>query len=165
MKHISKIIGVIALIAIGILFVTGPASAQMMKKADNNNAMMMAKGKSLYQRLGGYDALAAVTDDFLGRLIGDQTFARFFPGLSTDSKQKLRTHVIELLCATTGGPCTYSGRDMKTSHKGLGITAAEWDIAVKHLLASLDKFSVQGKEREELIAIVAPLKEQIVEKS
>src|SRR5438270_3126843 len=84
---------------------------------------------TLYQRLGGYDALAAVTDDFVGRLIGDPMFAKFFVGASTDSKMKIRQHIIDFFCVVTGGPCVYTGRDMKTSHKGLGITSPEWDAS------------------------------------
>jgi|CXWL01.1.fsa_nt_gi hemoglobin len=118
--------------------------------------------KSLYERLGGYDAIAAVTDDFLGRLVGDPIFAKFFVGQSTDSRGKIRQHVIELVCNATGGPCVYMGRDMKTSHTGLGITKAEWDLNVKHFLATLDKFKVMGKDRDELVGAVAGLEKDIV---
>ncbi|SRR5579883_215610 len=165
MKRISKIIGVITLVTIAVALVADTTSAQMMAK---NDRMMMAPAKektSLYQRLGGYDALAAVTDDFLVRLISDQQFARFFGGASDDSKKRLRQHVIDFFCVGTGGPCAYTGRDMKTAHKGLGITEADWNAAVKHFVETLDKFNVQGKDREDLIAVVAPLKEQIVEKN
>ena len=120
--------------------------------------------KSLYQRLGGYDALAAVTDDFIGRLATNKQLTRFFGGLSDDSKAKLRQHVIDLLCQTTGGPCVYTGRDMKTSHKGLGITNADWDAAVVDLNGTLDKFKVGKPERDEVIAAISGLKKDIVEK-
>lgn len=120
--------------------------------------------KSLYQRLGGYDALAAVTDDFIGRLATNKQLTRFFGGLSDDSKGKLRQHVIDLLCQTTGGPCVYTGRDMKTSHKGLGITEADWEASVKDLNGTLDKFKVPKQERDEVLAAVSGLKKDIVEK-
>ena len=119
---------------------------------------------SLYKRLGGYDAIAAVTDDFLGRLIGDAQFAKFFAGASSDSKGRIRQHVVEQLCMATGGPCVYMGRTMKASHAGLGITGAEWQAAVNHLIASLDKFKVPMKEKDELLAIASSLKPDIVEK-
>ena len=83
---------------------------------------------TLYKLLGAYDAIAAVTDDFLGRLSTDPAFARFFSGHSADSLKKLRQHVVDQLCAATGGPCVYMGRDMKTTHAGLGITEKDWDI-------------------------------------
>jgi hemoglobin len=68
------------------------------------------------------------------------------------------------LCAATGGPCIYVGRDMKTAHKGLGITSAEWDAAVKHLAATLDEFKVPMKEKNEFLALASTLKTDIVEK-
>ena len=101
------------------------------------------KPKSLYQRLGGYDAIAAVTDDFIGRLATDKTLAKFFAGHSQDSLKKIRMHVIDLICATAGGPCVYTGRDMKTSHQGLGISEAEWNLGVTHLTATLKKDIVE----------------------
>ena len=119
---------------------------------------------SLYQRLGGYDALAAVTDDFIGRLAADKDLARFFTGASDDSKKRIRQLVLDQLCQATGGPCLYIGRDMKTSHKGLGITEKDWDTSAKHLAATLDKFSVPKKEHDEVIAAVSKLKKDIVEK-
>jgi hemoglobin len=123
-----------------------------------------AQEKSLYQRLGGYDALAAVVDDFVGRLVADKQFDKFFMGHSVDSKKRIRQHILDQFCAATGGPCIYTGRDMKTSHMGLGITEAEWDAAAKHLVASLDKFKVPEKEKGEVLAFVTTLKKDIVEK-
>ena len=119
---------------------------------------------SLYKRLGGYDAIAAVTDDFIGRLVTDPSLGKFFVGLSTDSKQRVRQHVVDFLCLATGGPCVYKGRDMKTSHAGLGITEADWNTGVKHLVASLDKFKVPAKEKDDLLAAASGLKKDIVEK-
>jgi hemoglobin len=119
---------------------------------------------TLYKRLGGYDAVAAVTDDFLGRLAADPNFARFFTGHSTDSMKKLRQLVVDQLCAVTGGPCVYIGRDMKTTHAGLGITEKDWDTSVKFLVATLDKFSVPAKEKDEVLGAVSSLKKDIVEK-
>ena len=119
---------------------------------------------SLYKRLGGYDALAAVTDDFLGRLATDPAFSRFFAGHSSDSIKRIRQNVVDQLCAATGGPCTYVGRDMKTSHAGLGITEKDWDASVRLLVATLEKFAVPGKEKDEVLATVSTLKKDIVEK-
>lgn len=122
------------------------------------------KEKSLYERLGGYDAIAAVVDDFVGRLIQDPQFSRFFVGLSTDSKKRVRQHIVDQFCAAAGGPCIYTGREMKTSHRGLGITEADWNAAAKHLVATLDKFKVPKKEKDDLLAFVSGLKKDIVEK-
>lgn len=124
----------------------------------------MEKPKSLYQRLGGYDAIAAVTDDFIGRMAADKMLSRFFVGHSEDSLKRIRQHVIDQLCMASGGPCTYTGRDMKTSHKGMGISEAEWNAAAAHLVATLDKFKVPEKEKSEVLAAVSSFKKDIVEK-
>ena len=123
-----------------------------------------AQDKSLYERVGGYNALAAVVDDFIGRLVSDKQFEKFFIGHSIDSKKRIRQHILDQFCAATGGPCVYTGRDMKTTHGGLGITEADWDAAAKHLAASLDKFKVAEKEKGEILAFVTTLKKDIVEK-
>jgi hemoglobin len=123
-----------------------------------------ASAPSLYKRLGGYDAIAAVTDDFVPRLVNDKTVGRFLVGLSDNSKARLRQLFVDQICAATGGPCVYIGRDMKTAHKGMGITGADWDISVKLLIETLDKFKVPEKEKGELLAAVSALKPDIVEK-
>src|SRR5919109_3907364 len=118
--------------------------------------------KTLYQRLGGYDAIAAVTEDFIGRMANDAQLKRFFVGLSTDSKRRVRNHIVDFLCAATGGPCIYTGRDMETVHTGLNITDADWDVSVKHLVATLDKFKVPAQERQEVLTAISGLKPKIV---
>lgn len=128
------------------------------------SATAQTKEKSLYERLGGYDAIAAVTDDFAGRLAGDKKLGKYFVGLSDDSMKKLRRHVVDFLCLATGGPCAYTGRDMKTVHTGLEITEEEWDISVKHLTDTLNKFKVPEKEKMEVLTAVGGLKKDIVEK-
>lgn len=120
--------------------------------------------KTLYERLGGYNGLSAVVDDFIGRLVTDQQFSRFFSGFSTDSKKRIRQHIVDQFCEATGGPCIYIGRSMKMSHAGIGITENDWNAAAKHLVASLDKFKVPEKEKNEVLAFVTKLKADIVEK-
>ena len=128
-------------------------------------AQSSSAAPSLYKRLGGYDAIAVVTDDFLGRLAADKQMSRFFVGVSADSLRKLRQHVVDQLCEVSGGPCYYFGRSMKTVHAGLGITESDWQITVKHLTATMDKFKVPDKERNEILTLFASLKSDIVEKS
>ena len=120
--------------------------------------------ETLYKRLGGYDAIAAVTDDFLGRLLAEPRFAKFFSGASSDSKVRIRQHIVDQLCMATGGPCAYTGRTMKAAHAGLGITEEDWNAAVADLVASLNKFRVPQAEQGELAAILASVKGDIVEK-
>jgi hemoglobin len=119
---------------------------------------------SLYKRLGGYDAIAAAADDFIARLLRDPSLAGFFAGHSDSAKARIRQLIVEQICTATGGPCVYIGRDMRTTHKGLGITEAHWTAAVGHLIASLNKLEVAHKEKQELLAIVSRLKKDIVEK-
>ena len=124
----------------------------------------VAASDSLYKRLGGYDAIAAVIDDFIPRLVGDPQLKRFFGGVSALSGAHLRQHLVEQVCAATGGPCLYTGRDMKSAHAGLGINGKDWEAGVKALVATLDKFKVKGKAREDLLAAVSSMKGDIAEK-
>ena len=135
------------------LFVIGSTAASAQTPAN-----------TLYKRLGGYDALAAVTDDFIGRLVTDTQLVKYFSGHGTDSKQRIRQHVIDFLCMASGGPCVYKGRDMKTTHSGLGIAKTEWDRGVMHLVATLDKFKVPQKEKDEVLAAVSGTMKDIVER-
>ncbi len=128
------------------------------------NSSVTQEKKSLYTRLGGYDAIALVVDDFITRLATDKRFERFFAGFSTDSKKRLRQHILDQFCVAAGGPCVYMGRDMKTTHTGLGITETDWDAAAKHLIAALDKYKVPKAEKDELMAFVGTQKKDIVEK-
>ncbi|HKQ99403.1 MAG TPA: group 1 truncated hemoglobin [Pyrinomonadaceae bacterium] len=120
--------------------------------------------QSLYKRLGGYDALAAVTDDFVKRLVEDKQLTRFFNGVSTDSRKRIRQLVLDQLCAATGGPCIYIGRSMRTVHEGLGITEDDWNTAVKLLGMTLEKFKVPKVEQGELATLLGGLKADIVDK-
>jgi hemoglobin len=120
--------------------------------------------KSLYERLGGYDAISAVVNELAVRLVTDRKLGVYFKGLSNDSKRKLIAHLTDFVCSATGGPCIYTGRDMKTSHEGLGITEEEWERFVKITKEVLDKFKVPSKEQQEFLQAVAPLKSVIVEK-
>jgi len=120
--------------------------------------------KSLYERLGGYDAIAAAVDDLLQRLTSDPEIGVYWKGHSKDSMRRDRQLVVDFLCAAFGGQVVYRGRDMKTSHEGLGISETDWQIFVRHTVATLDKFGVQGREREEFFAAEGSLKGDIVEK-
>lgn len=156
----------LACVLVGIL--AAAAAAQAPHSATEGSMAGALSGaqdkKSLYARLGGYDAIAAVVDDFIGRLVADKTLTKFFAGHSEDSLKKIRMHVIDQFCAAAGGPCLYVGRDMKTSHHGLGITSADWDASANHLVETLDHFKVAKAEKDELMAFVATLKKDIVDK-
>ena len=118
---------------------------------------------SLYQRLGGHDVISAFVEDIMARVIADPTLAVYWKGKSRDSRRKDNQLVLEFLCMAFGGPSTYLGRDMKTSHAGLGITDDEWDVFAVHAAAALDKLGISGREKSEFLAAAVSLKEDIVE--
>jgi hemoglobin len=114
---------------------------------------------SLYDRLGGKDAITAVVDEFVGRTTTDPRIAdRFF---NTDASN-LKKLLAEFVCAATGGPCKYTGRDMPTSHAGMEVVEEEWTALVEDLVGALDKFKVPAAEKNELLGALGPLKPQIV---
>jgi hemoglobin len=125
--------------------------------------MAISSGESLYHRLGGYDAIAAATDDLLQRLTSDPELGYYWRGHSTDSMKRDRQLIVDFLCEAIGGPVIYRGRDMKTSHAGLRISEREWEIFVAHTVATLDKFAVPEPEKGEFLACAASLKGDIVE--
>ena len=118
--------------------------------------------KSLYDRLGGKGAITAVVDEFVNRTVADSRVNGRFA--FTDAK-KFKASNVDLICKATGGPCTYQGKDMKTTHVGMRISNAEFDILAGHLAATLRKFKVPKQEREELLAIIGSLRKDIVEAS
>ena len=143
---------------------TAAALAVCAIAAGPNAIPAQAEDKSLYQRLGGYDAIAASVDDFFGRLAGDKLNGRFLATLSADRAKIARQLTVDFICEKAGGPCFYLGRDMKESHAGMGITKADWDASVVHLNATLDKFKVEGKTRDDFVAMIAALEDDIVDK-
>lgn len=154
---------VVLVFALVVGFAALSASAENGSSGAGGAGSVEAAAPTLYQRLGGYDAIAAVTDEFIGKMAADAQLAKFFAGHATASLQRIRQLVVDQLCAATGGPCVYIGRDMKSSHAGLGITEADWNVAVAHLVATLDKFQVPKREKDELLAIASTLKADIVD--
>ena len=120
--------------------------------------------RTLYQRLGGYDAVAAATDDLLGRLFADPTLGVYWKGKSEDGKKRDIQLIVNYMVAAAGGPLYYTGRDMTTSHRGLGITEAEWEIFMGHARATLGRFEVAPRESEEVLAFFTSLKGDVVER-
>ena len=119
--------------------------------------------KSLYERLGGYDAISAVVDSFLDKVWNDPRISRFFVGMGTDTRNQLRQKNKNLMCHNTGGPCKKINRPLKLAHEGLGITEKEFYIVVNHLESTLKEFNVPAREQEEVMSSVRKLKPKIVE--
>lgn len=115
--------------------------------------------ESLYQRLGGKDAIAAVVAEFVGNVAADPRInARF---ANTDIP-RLKVLLTEQICQGSGGPCTYTGRDMKTTHRGMAINDAEFNALVEDLVKALNTFKVAQREQDELLGILGPMKPDVV---
>ena len=127
---------------------------------ESSTGKMMTE-KSLYDRLGGKPAITAVVDDFVGRVAAD---TRINGKFATANIPRLKTMLVDQICQASGGPCTYTGRDMKTAHAGMGISGEEFDALVGDLVATLHKFKVGEREKNELLAALGPMKKDIVEK-
>jgi len=123
----------------------------------------MAQDKSLYMRLGGYDAISAVVDDFAAKLFADPVVGKRFFGMGDDTRAGFRQKNKNLVCIATGGPCKVISRPAAVVHGGLGIKASEFDIVVNHLIDTLNKFKAPAKEQEELLTIIGSLRPDIVE--
>jgi len=120
--------------------------------------------KTLYMRLGGYDAIAAIVDEFIQTFASDPQMARFLSSLSLESRKRNRQLTIDYLSAKSGGPTLYLGRDMKTAHEGLGISESEWKVAMDHVQRALVKLKTPERESKELLTLFSVLKDQIVER-
>jgi hemoglobin len=126
--------------------------------------MQQTAPASLYTRLGGYDAIAAVVDDLLARLRSDALLGRFWTSpRSVDTHNRERQLAVDFVAASAGGPTFYLGRDMKLAHEGMGITKADYAAFMQCLSATLDAFEVPEPERGEVAAFATSLEAQIVE--
>ena len=134
------------------------ASAFLFGCANMNAA---ERNASLYDRLGGKPAITAVVDDFVGNVAADSRINGFFA--KTDIP-RLKRLLVEQICAGSGGPCTYTGRDMKTTHMGMGVGDPEFTALVEDLVKSLDRFKVPAREKQELLGALGGMKGQIVDK-
>ena len=124
--------------------------------------MTSTSERSLYDRLGGYDTLAAFTDDFLQRLTSDPEIGIYWRGHSTDSMKRDRQLLIDFLCEAIGGPFIYRGRDMRTSHQVLRISERDWQITIDHIAGTLDHLGVTDSEREEFLDCVSSVNDDTV---
>ena len=118
---------------------------------------------TLYERLGGYDAISAVANDLLPRLQADPKLGRFWQNRGEDGVSREKQLLIDFLSSSAGGPMYYTGRDMKTSHKGMRISENDWSAFLGHLNATLDAFKVPKAERDQVVAFIQSTKSDIVE--
>jgi len=141
--RIAPVIAVAAAVVIGSV---GSASAQMAKR-------------SLYDRLGGYSAISAVVDDFVANVAADKRINKFFANANIP---RLKARLVEQLCQASGGPCYYTGADMKTAHAGMGVRNRDFNALVQDLGKSLNKFKVPKAEQKEIASVLLPMRKDIV---
>ena len=141
--------GITGVVALSVLLSAGAVWAQG------------AKGKPLYERLGGKEAITAVVDTFVGKVGADKRINGYF---TTTDLTKLKMHLVSQICEASGGSCTYAGRTMKQTHAGMGVTNAAFDALVEDLVAALDHHKVGKTEKDELLAVLGPMRSDIVEK-
>jgi hemoglobin len=143
--RLAPVIAVVAAVTLGS---AGSASAQM-----------MGGKRSLYDRLGGYNAISAVVDDFVANVAADKRINKFFAKADVP---KLKARLTDQLCQASGGPCYYAGADMKTAHAGMGIRNKDFDALVQDLVKSLNKFKVPKAEQNEIASVLLPMRKDIV---
>jgi len=119
--------------------------------------------KSLYERLGGYDAVSAVANNLLPRLIADDQLGRFWANRGADGIEREKQLLIDFLSHNAGGPMYYTGRDMTLSHRGMQISQSDWERFIGHLEATLDHFELPDAERGDVLGFIESTKGEIVE--
>ena len=119
---------------------------------------------SLYKRLGGREGIAGVVDAFVANALADPRIGPAFKSLPADKVGPLKTNIADFICENTGGPCSYGGRTMKDSHRGLGLDKADFDACNAALAKALDSKNVAAADKEQVMKLVASLMNDIVEK-
>jgi hemoglobin len=118
-----------------------------------------ARADTLYERLGGYDAIQAVVDQMIANVAADRRINKYFAHADIP---RLRHMLADQICSATGGWCVYRGKDMKTAHAGMHIRNRDFNALVQDLGLALNKYKVPAREQHELVALLAPLKRDIV---
>ncbi len=119
--------------------------------------------KTLYERLGGYDGITAFVNDLMPRIRADSQLGRFYQYRGEDGVEREQQLLIDFLCSNAGGPVYYTGRDMKLLHKGMKINESDWSALMDHTGDTMEALNVAGQERDDVVAFVSSLKEDIVE--
>ncbi len=158
---IRFLLGLLVLAVVEACAPMGRHTAAPQAVAPQAEAPQTEAGASLYERLGGYDTIAAVVYEFDRRWVKDPLLNALSVGFSADSGKRQVQLFIEYLCERSGGPCTYLGRDMKTTHAGLTLTEAHWKAFMTHLADSFDAIKTPAKEKAEALAILEQLKPDI----
>lgn len=125
-----------------------------------------SKEKPLYDRLGGTPAITAVVDEFVARVAADTRINRYFASVASDPSRlgAFKGKLVDQICQASGGPCKYTGKDMKSAHAGMGITGAEFDALVEDLVATLNQFNVAKADQDALLTTLGAMRADIVER-
>ena len=123
----------------------------------------MNDSQSLYDRLGGYDAIAAVVSDLIPRLMADDQLGRFWAHRGDDGLQREKQLLVDFLCHASGGPMYYTGRDMTLAHRGMKISASDWQRFLGHLQATLASFELADSEVTDVLTFIQSTEGEIVE--
>jgi truncated hemoglobin YjbI len=161
---VAMLVGALMLGSMNVFAQGTMADHSSMGKMDKDKKQK--KMKSLYVRLGGKKAIKAVVDEFVNNVAGDTRINSFFAKTAADPKRlkKFKENLVDQICEASGGPCKYKGLDMKTAHKGMGVSGADFGALVEDLVKALDKFNVGETEKNELLGALGPMKGDIVEK-
>lgn len=125
--------------------------------------MSVNNPQTLYERLGGYDAISAVVDDLLPRLTSDALLGRFWEHRGADGLRRERQLLVDFLCSSAGGPLYYTGRSMATTHIGMRIDETDWQTFLRHVSTTLSKMEVGESERLDVLNFIESTKPEIVE--
>ena len=120
-----------------------------------------AADDDLYNAFGGKAGLAALMDDFVGRLVVDSRTKPFFEHADLDN---LKAQLTDQLCMLSGGPCQYGGRDMKTAHEGMGVRTSNFNALVEVLQQSMDAKKISFPVQNRMLALLAPMHRDIITK-
>jgi len=150
--------------ALGIALMAG-AAQPMFARAGMKRAKA-AKAKSLYQRLGRKSAIVAVVNEFVANVAADTRINHYFAATASNPKRMaaFKRNLVNQICEASGGPCKYTGKSMKEAHEGMGISTADFNALVEDLVKALNKLKVGAKEQGELLAVLGPMKRDIVER-
>lgn len=123
-----------------------------------------AAASTLYERLGGRDAIVAVVDSFVARVASDSRINGFFTATAGDPARlaAFKSKLVDQICQASGGPCTYAGKDMKSAHAGMKVTNAHFDALVEDLVATLTAFNVAQTDQDALLGVLGPMRPDIV---
>lgn len=140
-------------------------AALVMGGATFANKAATGKNDTLFNRLGGKKAITAVVDDFVTNCATDERIKSFFTNTAKNPARltNFKNNLVNQICQAAGGPCKYTGKDMKTAHHGMGVKGEHFDALVEDLTKSLDKHHVAEADKSTLLGVLGPMKNDIVE--